>query len=155
MPPVWQLALLLCLPAAIAAGATDAADVCVVGAGPSGIGAALALADKGKTVALLERDGHAGGQTAPQYVDPVSGFRTHQGAIVLTPADYPTVLRYAAKVGLGIELYSSDPIGNSFLLRDGNSQPLVVTAPDAPNMARLKTLAGDFTWMEEGIVTVE
>lgn len=69
MPPLaWHLAacaaaLLLLAPAAHAA--TETVDVCVIGAGPSGIGAALALADKGKTVTLLERDDRAGGQTKP------------------------------------------------------------------------------------------
>jgi phytoene dehydrogenase-like protein len=62
-------------------------DVCVVGAGPAGIGAALALTDKGKTVALLEREAVAGGQTAPEYRDPASGFRVHMGAVVITPPD--------------------------------------------------------------------
>ena len=146
-PPAWHLAacaaaLLLLAPVALAV--TESVDVCVVGAGPSGIGAALALADKGKTVALLERDDRAGGQTKPEYVHPETGFRTHQGAIFLTPADYPTVLRYATRVGLGIELYSSDPIATSFVLRDGDSQPMLLTAPDSPYNERLRTLAADF-----------
>ena len=148
--PAWRrcvAALLLLSPlsrAAASASADETVDVCVVGAGPSGIGAALALADKGKTVALLERDDRAGGQTKPEYRDPATGFRTHQGAIVLTPPDYPTVLKYASRVGIGIELYANDPIGSSFYLANGNSEPLVITAPDSPNMARLRGLAGDF-----------
>jgi monoamine oxidase len=103
-------------------------DVCVVGAGPAGIGAALALTDKGKTVALLEREAVAGGQTAPEYRDPASGFRVHMGAVVITPPDCafqaiallhqrslsrgagmrdahtdPTVLKYARRTGLGLQ----------------------------------------------------
>jgi phytoene dehydrogenase-like protein len=78
-------------------------DVCIVGAGPAGIGAALALSDKGRSVALLEREAVAGGQTAYQYVDPASGFRVHMGAIVITPPDYPTVMEYARRTGVGVE----------------------------------------------------
>lgn len=75
---------------------------------------------------------------------PETGFRTHQGAIFLTPADYPTVLRYATRVGLGIELYSSDPVATSFVLANGDSQPMLLTAPDSPYSERLRTLAADF-----------
>lgn len=55
--------LLLCPATGLAAVADETVDVCVVGAGPAGIGAALGLMEKGKTVALLERDDRAGGQT--------------------------------------------------------------------------------------------
>ena len=136
--------LLLALVPREAAGTAQTVDVCIIGAGPSGIGAALALTDKGKTVALLEREDRAGGQAALQYVDPATGFRTHQGAIVFTPPDYGLVLDYASRVGVGIEPYSSDPIGSSFYLASGNAEPMVITAPDSPNQARVSRLAGDF-----------
>ena len=136
--------VLLALVPRKAAGTAQTVDVCIIGAGPSGIGAALALTQKDKSVALLERENRAGGQTAPQYVDPASGFRTHQGAIYMTPPDYSLVIDYASRVGVGIEPYSSDPIGSSFYVASGNAQPVVITAPDSPQMARLHNLAGDF-----------
>ena len=98
-------ALLLCALAALTqhGAADEATDVCVVGGGPAGIGAALALVAKGKRVALLERDAVAGGQTKPEYRDAASGFRLHMGAIVITPPDYPTVMEYARRTGVGVE----------------------------------------------------
>jgi len=74
-------------------------DVCIIGAGPAGIGAALALTDKGlgTSFVLLEREQAVGGQTLPAYTDPATGachaahsillthsnagFRVHMGAI--------------------------------------------------------------------------
>ena len=140
----WAVLLLLALAPRGAAGTAQQVDVCIIGAGPSGIGAALALTEKGKTVALLEREDRAGGQTAPQYVDPATGFRTHQGAIYMTPPDYSLVIDYARRVGVGIEPYSSEPIGSSFYVASGNVEPVVITAPDSPYQARLHNLAGDF-----------
>lgn len=83
--------------------ADESVQVCVVGAGPAGVAAATALARKGKSVVLLERDDAAGGQTTPAYTDPATGFRLHMGAIMLTPPDYPIVMEYARRVGLGVE----------------------------------------------------
>jgi NADPH-dependent 2,4-dienoyl-CoA reductase/sulfur reductase-like enzyme len=96
--------------AAAAAGAGAAAapseyrDVCVVGAGPSGVAAALALTQKNKTVALLERLPGVGGQTYPSYTDPASGFRLHMGAVVLIQPDYRVVTGFATQFGLGIKV---------------------------------------------------
>jgi phytoene dehydrogenase-like protein len=87
-----------------AAAEVEYRDVCVVGAGPSGVAAALALTQKNKTVALLERLPGVGGQTFPSYTDPASGFRVHMGAIVLVQPDYPIVSAFAKQVGLGVEV---------------------------------------------------
>jgi NADPH-dependent 2,4-dienoyl-CoA reductase/sulfur reductase-like enzyme len=98
---------LACAHAVAAAAASEAAggeyrDVCVVGAGPSGVAAALALTQKNITVALLERLPGVGGQTFPSYTDPASGFRLHMGAIVLGEQDYRIVMGFAKQVGLGV-----------------------------------------------------
>jgi glycine/D-amino acid oxidase-like deaminating enzyme len=103
------LLLALALPSAVSAGAGSAAasaealDVCVVGAGPSGVAAALALSQRGKSVALLEREDGVGGQAYPSYQDPASGFRVHMGAVVLTPPDYPIVMGFAKQFGIGVQ----------------------------------------------------
>jgi phytoene dehydrogenase-like protein len=99
-------ATLLALACAHAAGSADAAvgeyrDVCVVGAGPSGVAAALALTQKNRTVALLERLSGVGGQTFPSYTDAKSGFRLHMGAVVLIQPDYRVVMGFAKQFGLG------------------------------------------------------
>jgi phytoene dehydrogenase-like protein len=103
------LLALACVARAAAGAGTAAAsgeyrDVCVVGAGPSGVAAALALAQKNKTVALLERLPGVGGQTFPSYTDPSSGFRLHMGAVVLVQPDYRVVSGFAAQLGLGIKV---------------------------------------------------
>ena len=85
--------LLLLLLVGLAQAADEALDVCIIGAGPAGVGAALALAKKshatGNTFALLERQAVVGGQTTPQYRDPATGFRVHMGAVCAFPALTP------------------------------------------------------------------
>ena len=88
--------------AASAAAADEQLDVCIVGAGPAGIGAATALAAKGRSVALVERAAVAGGQAALEYRN--NGWRLHMGAIVLTPPDYPLIMAAAQHVGIGVEV---------------------------------------------------
>lgn len=126
-------ALLLCAIARLgsAASASSAAhfDVCVVGAGPAGVAATQTLIEKGKRVALLEREAFVGGQTAPKYVDPSSGFRVLMGAIVLAPGDYPITMRYAQMVGLGIQPYWKP--NSSYLFAGGDSSPILL--PASPN----------------------
>ena len=124
---VGVLAALLASAAAVTAAPRDSVDVCVVGAGPAGIGAALGLAAKGKSFLLLERDGWVGGQTSPEYRDPVTGRRLHLGAVVLTPPDYPLVMELAQQVGLGVQPYST---GQGAYLW-GASGPLRVITPHA------------------------
>jgi len=129
-----MLPLLVVLLASATAATT--LDVCVVGAGPAGIGAALALADKGKSVALLDRAAVVGGQTAFEYRDPATGFRVHMGAIVLVPPDYPRVMALAARVGLGIRAYSPGVTGSAWLTPGGTPVPL--TAETLPRMLELQ-----------------
>jgi hypothetical protein len=129
----WCMGLLAAVLASAALAGTAAADVdvCVIGAGPAGIGAALGLASKGKSFVLLERNGWVGcvaiappasnraltspdsrvlvssGQTSPEYRDPATGSRLHMGAVVLTPPDYPLLMELANFVGLGVQPYST------------------------------------------------
>jgi glycine/D-amino acid oxidase-like deaminating enzyme len=124
------LLLALALPSAVSAGAASAAsaealDVCVVGAGPSGVAAALALSQRGKSVALLEREDGVGGQAYPSYQDPASGFRVHMGAVVLTPPDYPIVMGFAKQFGIGVQARTDQ----TALLRLAAAVPLTQLPP--------------------------
>ena len=124
----WCMAALAVLLASAALAVTAAdVDVCVIGAGPAGIGAALGLASKGKSFVLLERNGWVGGQTSPEYRDPATGSRLHMGAVVLTPPDYPLVMQLADQVGLGVQPYSTGQ-GAYFW---GASGPLRIITPHA------------------------
>jgi phytoene dehydrogenase-like protein len=124
---------LLALACAHAGAATvdEYRDVCVVGAGPSGVAAALALTQKNKTVALLERLSGVGGQTFPSYTDPASGFRLHMGAVVLGEQDYRIVMGFAKQVGLGVTVRAHEP-----------GAAMSRLPADLPQCARSRCLAG-------------
>jgi hypothetical protein len=79
-------------------------DVCVVGAGPAGVAAALSLSRRNRTVALLEREDGVGGQAYAPYTDPASGFKVNLGAIIIVPLDYPRVLAFARELNIDIEV---------------------------------------------------
>ena len=63
-------------------GATD--HVVVVGAGLSGLSAALHLAGRGRRVTVLEREGHPGGRMGRADI---GGYRIDTGPTVLTMPD--------------------------------------------------------------------
>ena len=87
---------------AAAAAPVERVDVCVVGAGPAGVAAALSLARRNKTLALLERRDGVGGQAYANYTDPSTGERLLLGAVILSDEDY-TVLRFAKELGIGTQ----------------------------------------------------
>ena len=60
-------------------------DVVVVGGWPAGIGAALAAAREGATVALLERDGRIGGTTVQAEVVDMGLFYAWRKPIIAGP----------------------------------------------------------------------
>lgn len=73
------------VPAAAGAAAAGPAahssyyDVCVVGAGPSGVTATVGLRERGKSVLVIDKRMQVGGQTSPTYTDP-RGFTVRMGA---------------------------------------------------------------------------
>jgi FAD dependent oxidoreductase len=83
----------LILPARSALLAAET-DVLVVGGGPAGIGAALAAADAGADVVLVERYGFLGGNATAALVMPWMSFHTRRpqpprlGDVGLFPADH-------------------------------------------------------------------
>jgi glycine/D-amino acid oxidase-like deaminating enzyme len=120
MPRAWSLLVALCAAAACARAAelagglapapssaagdvTESLDVCVVGAGPTGIAAAVALSRHNRTVAVLERQAGVGGQANASYVDPASGFRLHMGAVITGSEEETRVLGFAKELGIGIQ----------------------------------------------------
>ena len=84
------------------AAASERVDVCIVGAGPAGVAAAITLARRNKTIALLERRDGVGGQAYANYTDPSTGERLLLGAVILSDEDY-TVLRFAKELGIGTQ----------------------------------------------------
>lgn len=56
-------------------------DVCVIGGGSSGTYAAIGLRDKGKSVAVIEKQGVLGGHTNT-YTDPNNGTKVDYGVVV-------------------------------------------------------------------------
>ena len=76
---------------ALLAGETD---VLVVGGGPAGLGAAVAAADAGASVVLVERYGFLGGNATAALVMPLMSFHTQvptaekKGATTLLPTDH-------------------------------------------------------------------
>lgn len=52
---------------AVASHGHNAVDVCVVGAGPSGVQAAYTAAERGLTTAIFEKNSYVGGKTKAVY----------------------------------------------------------------------------------------
>ncbi|QKE83325.1 FAD-dependent oxidoreductase [Arthrobacter sp. NEB 688] len=84
------------------------ADVVVVGAGLAGLRCADRLAEAGRTVVVLEREGVVGGR---QRTDEVDGFLLDRGFQVLNPA-YPAVRRWVDVDDLALR-----PFGAGLLVR--------------------------------------
>ena len=96
-------------------------DALVAGGGPAGVGAALAAALTGASVALVERYGFLGGQWTTALVNPILGYREkggilaeimdrlrEMGAITPTTRFDPEVLKYlmdcmALDAGSGVD----------------------------------------------------
>lgn len=77
----------LALAAALcSSGVIAAYDVVVVGAGPAGIGAALAAARAGAKTALVERDSSVGGTTVQADVTEIGLFHAWRRQIIAGPA---------------------------------------------------------------------
>lgn len=80
----------------------------VVGAGLSGLAAALSLSAAGRTVLLHEAAGHAGGRCR-SYHDPQLGCRIDNGNHLLLSANR-AALDYLAEIGASGSLQSGDPV---------------------------------------------
>lgn len=61
----------------------DEPDVCIVGSGPSGIGAAIAAAKNGAKTLLIERYGFVGGNLTMAMVNPMFTFHDKNGRQVI------------------------------------------------------------------------
>ena len=71
-------------------------DVVVCGGGPAGIGAAIAAAESGMAVALVERFNFLGGMATAGYVNPMSEF-SYNGERVIHGIPW----RFAKRLGPG------------------------------------------------------
>ncbi|SPO06033.1 related to amine oxidase, flavin-containing superfamily [Cephalotrichum gorgonifer] len=83
-------------------------DVCIIGGGSSGTYAAVQLAEKGHSVAVIERQDHLGGH-AVTYTDPDTGKPINMGVILFH--DIPIVRDYFGL--LGVELGPADASGGA------------------------------------------
>lgn len=81
----------------------DRYDLVVCGGGPGGLGAAIAAARLGKSVALIEKNSYLGGMGAGGYVVPLSGFY-HRGARVAGGIGWELVQRMLLDGAAQIEL---------------------------------------------------
>jgi hypothetical protein len=70
------------MPANIVDVKTIYRDVCIIGGGVTGTFAAIRLRDKGKSVALIERENRLGGHTLT-YQDPGTGRKAEAGVVVI------------------------------------------------------------------------
>ena len=110
----WLLAAAVALVAALSAAnaavapgpapaaASESVDVCIVGAGPAGVAAAVTLARRNKTIAVLERRDGVGGQALANWTDPASGVRLLLGAVIIMQED-TTMLGFAKELGIGTQ----------------------------------------------------
>lgn len=87
---------------------TASAQVAVVGAGISGLATALALADAGVDVTVLESSDRVGGKIGASSFAGVDGVDEGADAFL---ARVPEAVALAHRVGLGDELVSPEPVG--------------------------------------------
>lgn len=95
--------------------------VIVVGAGPAGLAAALALEERGCRAVVLERESTAGGRAGVEVVD---GFRFDKGAEILA-SFYAHALRLVDKIGMARTLRRVPLDGD--VVRDGRRYRLPAT----------------------------
>ena len=88
------------------AAAAERVDVCIVGAGPAGVAAAVTLARRNKTIAVLERRDGVGGQAWANWTDPATGVRLLLGAVIIASQEDTTVLGFAKELGIGTQVRS-------------------------------------------------
>ncbi|HEX8834505.1 MAG TPA: NAD(P)/FAD-dependent oxidoreductase, partial [Abditibacteriaceae bacterium] len=94
---------------------THTYDVVVVGAGLSGLGAALELKDRGFKVCLLEKEARPGGRTTTDRID---GFAIDTGTSIFGQ-DFSAMLAMVERLGLQ---HLQQWANFSFGLRDANGQ---------------------------------
>jgi oxygen-dependent protoporphyrinogen oxidase len=82
-------------------------DIAVVGAGPSGLGAAYRLREAGHRVILFDDRDYPGGKMRTSYRD---GFVIDEGPGIM-PSGYHNILRIAAESGMGADVL---PAGSIF-----------------------------------------
>lgn len=84
-------------PAAYGPSSIVRRDVCIIGGGSSGTYAAIGLRDKGKSVAVIEKQGVLGGSTNT-YTDPATGTKVDYGVVVFE--NRTTVTSYFSRFGI-------------------------------------------------------
>ena len=128
---------------------TPVYDVIIVGGGPAGIGAALAAADAGAKVALVERDSRIGGTTVQAEVCDIGLFYAWRRQIIAGPA-WEMVKKVVAEAGGSLPDFSKQE-------PDKWMESCVHVVPDVYSRVAEETLrdAGVILLMEYEVTSVE
>lgn len=109
------------------AAESSATKICIVGAGPSGLGAATRLIANGyRNITIFEKEAEPGGK-AKNWIDPATNAVFPIGAVMLLLGTYPTTMEYAAKHGLSYQNLSRGTLlfnnENGFVVDHTRIQP--------------------------------
>jgi len=137
------------------------ADVAVVGAGPAGMAAALAAADAGCQVVLIDSAPQVGGQIYRQSQRPAPGGGAGAGAGAgdRTDSGPPARLRRVAAhrgitLALGVSVWHAGPAGSGFRLQAAGGQADTIDAAAVVVATGASELVVPFPgWTLPGVVT--
>ena len=108
-------------------------DICIVGGGSSGIYSAIRLLDMGKSVIVVEKKNHLGGNTET-YIDPVTGAPINIGVVVWHNNSLVTSYFARLNVPLTPISFSGSPIITKYADFD-TGQILSTYSPPDPTLA--------------------
>jgi thioredoxin reductase (NADPH) len=123
--------------------ATRVYDVCVVGAGPAGLAAAVYAASEGLSVAVLDCRSFGGQAGASARIENYLGFPTGISGIALMARAYNQAQKFGAEIAIPIEamsLHGGRAPGEPFTLQLGDSERLNACSVVIASGARYRQL---------------
>jgi thioredoxin reductase (NADPH) len=118
-------------------------DVCVVGAGPAGLAAAVYAASEGLAVAVLDCRSFGGQAGASARIENYLGFPTGISGIALMARAYNQAQKFGAEIAIPIEamsLHAGGAPGQPFTLKLGDSERLTARSVVIASGARYRRL---------------